>query len=375
MTDPLREIQRRFAEFAEAFPGLWLYSRLSRALSQDAAASLLLAAPKGQRRPVLLFAALHYLLTLSPDVPAARWYASIVGRDHLPRGDPWPDVRAALVEHEAELRNLVATRTTQTNEVNRSTYLAWALAQLPRRPTALIEIGSSAGLLLGLDRYRVELEASEGAVVLGDPTSPVGCVGRLDRTAGSGLDGLVLPPIVARLGIDLDPITLDDTDGLAWLRACLWPDVPGRVERFDSAVALLRASGPPPLVRADASTDLTRVLSALFRTPERGPPGDQGFEQCVVFTSWALTYIARDKRPDVVQAILRSESVLGVPVTLVTAEADGVVPGVSVVGTSDTVLAAQTREGARVLATVHPHGEWIRPMGEGATRRPTHSVD
>ncbi len=103
-----------------------------------------------------------------PDLPAARWFASVVGPDALPEGDPWPDVRRTVLDHRAELTHLIATRSTQTNEVNRCVYLAAGLgavcADLPDRPVVLVELGASAGLLLGVDRYRVELTTEDGAV-------------------------------------------------------------------------------------------------------------------------------------------------------------------------------------------------------------------
>ena len=79
----LERIKRRFAEFAAEFAALPIYSALClRVREDDEMAALLLHARPGQDRPVLWLAALHELVLRRPDVPAARWYASVVGRGH-----------------------------------------------------------------------------------------------------------------------------------------------------------------------------------------------------------------------------------------------------------------------------------------------------
>lgn len=341
--DDLARVKARFAEFAAAFPDLRLYHRLAGAIADDdEVAALLLAARPGQRRPVLLLAALHELVLRRPDVAAAHWYPSATGV--VADGDPWPDVRATLLAHRAELTAVIASRATQTNEVNRCVYLGWALAHEAPSPTLLVELGASAGLLLGVDRYRVEV----GGGVLGDPDSPVVCAGVAPDPPGG------LPPIVGRLGIDLDPVSLDDTDAIGWLRACLWPDVPGRVARFDAAVAHLRATGAPRLIVGDLVDGLADVAAAARSC---------GAQQVVVYTSWALTYVERSRRQALLDRLDAIASNLGRPVVLVTAEPDGAVPGVPIVGSSDTVLVRRRCGGnavAEVLGTCHPHGEWVR---------------
>src|SRR5262245_21316363 len=121
----LATIQRRFAEFSREYAALPLYGALTgRVAHDDEAASLLLVAQPGQDRPVLWLAALHDLVLREPELPAARWYASVVGRDAVPSGDPWPDVRATVMAHRDQLTSVIAHRSTQTNEVNRCVYLA-----------------------------------------------------------------------------------------------------------------------------------------------------------------------------------------------------------------------------------------------------------
>ncbi|WP_323098325.1 DUF2332 domain-containing protein [Intrasporangium sp. YIM S08009] len=361
----LAHVRRRFREFGAEYASLPLYGSVSRRVAEDPeTAGLLVSAQPGQARPVLWFAALHDLVLRRPDVPAARWYASVVGRDALPEGDPWPDVRTTVLDHADELRQLMATRTTQTNEVNRSVYaaagLAMATTDRPDVPVALVELGASAGLLLGVDRYAVELSSPHGTVVLGDATSPVRCSG-VDRAGvGTALHarGAGLPPVRARVGLDLAPVDLDDDEAVRWLEACLWPDVPGRVERFRAARGLLRHD--PPLVLAGDMVD--GLHDAVGRARSLAGPG----AHVVVLTSWALTYLEASRRiglASVLDAISREVSDL----SWLTAEPPGCVPAVPVpdgAGDRGTVVGLRRwragREGEpRALGTCHPHGAWV----------------
>jgi hypothetical protein len=357
----LARIQQRFTEFAAASSDLPLYHRLTEQAAHDEeVASLLLAAERGQARPVLWLAALHDLVLRQPDLPAARWYPSVVGPDRVPSGDPWPDVRRTVLEHAAHLRETIRTHRTQTNEVNRAVYLAVGLAltarDLPERPLVLVELGASAGLLLVTDRYRIELEQLGGVQVLGSPGSPVSCRGE-DRST-EPLPRLLVPPVVARVGLDLAPVDLDDADAVRWLEACIWPDVPGRVDRFRAAVALTRQSRPR-LVAGDMVDDAAAVIEAASR--------DVPDPHVVVFSSWALSYVPRERRATLAQVLgdvaRRTRSL-----SWLTAEPVGCVPGLPPsqerIDESTTVLGARRWRSGRELTpeawgTCHPHGAWV----------------
>lgn len=372
MGEDLAQVQQRLANFAQGYAHLPLYHRISAAAATDnEVAALLLAARPGQARPVLLLAALHDLVLRRPDLPAARWYASVVGRDRLPTGDPWPEVRATVLDHRDELTEVIATRTTQTNEVNRTVYLTAGLtraaADLPDTPLAVVELGASAGLLLAIDRYDTALTRDDApSTRYGDPTSPVRCGGE-DRSPTPL--GLAIPPIVDRAGLDLDPVDLRDAEAVRWLEACLWPDVAGRVERFTAAVELVRPT-PPPVVRGDLVDDLAEVV---------GQHADDPATHLVVYTSWSLTYVDKARRPAVAQTLARVAA-SGRPVSWLTAEPAGCVPGIPALetgrGDESTVLGLRSwRHGHErtpaALGTAHPHGErvcltpWNRPSTGG----------
>jgi hypothetical protein len=60
-----------------------------------------------------------------------------------------------------------------------------------------------------------------------------------------------MPEVVARVGVDLDPVDVTDADDARWLRACLCPDQPERDARLEAEMALA-ATGPPLLLQGDA---------------------------------------------------------------------------------------------------------------------------
>lgn len=373
------DLQAMFAAFAATYPELRLYRAICEgAAADDAAASLLSEARPGQARPVLFLAALHDLVLRRSDLGLARWYPSVTGGE-VPDGDPWLEVRTACFEHADELRDVIATRATQTNEVNRVVHLAplvaHACADVADAPVALVEMGCSAGLLLGLDRYRIEVSPPEGLrpVVLGDPASEVVCAGV--QRDGPSVSDVALPAIVERVGLDLHPVGLDDAREVRWLEACLWPDVPGRLERFRAAVRALRPD-PPQVVAGDMVADLgpvthsARAVASASLAAEGSGPGAP--IHLVVFSSWALTYVQRERRGEVA-ATLAARAADGRPVSWLTAEPPGCVPdvaapegmaGIPTETGAGTVLGARRWRDGRELppavwGTTHPHGAWF----------------
>jgi hypothetical protein len=268
------------------------------------------------------------------------------------------------MEHRDELVERIATHGTQTNEVNRAVYVAVGLTAAtvdrPDRPVALVELGASAGLLLGVDRYAVELSAPGNRVLLGDPASPVRCAG-VDR-AGVGVHlaqrDLGLPTVRGRVGLDVAPVDLDDDEAVRWLEACLWPEVPGRIERFRSARDLVRRD-PPHILRGD-------MIEGLPHAAERARALSGPDAHVVVLSSWALTYLDPTRRHELVSR-LRSLAHDVPDLTLLSAEPPGCVPGVPVpdgaVEGGTVIGLSRWRSDVELapvaLGTCHPHGAWI----------------
>lgn len=188
--------------------------------------------PREHRQPSLLFSVAGWLGAPAADWPELR--AWLVGE--------WPRVAAAARE-----------RRTQTNEVGRCAPLLAALDRLGDHDLALIELGASAGLCLGVDRYAFRFD--DGPVVgHGEPL--LTCL-----TTGEGSAPERMPRIVARIGCDLRPLLLDDAGDVSWLEALLPPDRPERRTRLRAAVARL-AADPPEVVAGDALETLPALVAA-----------------------------------------------------------------------------------------------------------------
>lgn len=135
----------------------------------------------------------------------------------------------------------------QTNEPGRSGALILGLIDIARRHgprVEVLEIGSSAGLNLLIDRYRFDL----GGTLLGLPDSPV--------TIRPDWTGPPAPPvaldIVGTRGCDICPMDATDPAVAARLSAYIWPEAPERLERVRRAIAMLGERGVS-LVQADAA--------------------------------------------------------------------------------------------------------------------------
>ncbi len=138
-------------------------------------------------------------------------------------------------------------RPPQTNDAGRAAGLMAGLMWLAERhplPVDLWEIGSSAGLNLLIDRFRLEL----GGVSVGPADSPV-------RIAPDW-NGPPPPDVTVRIagvrGVDRDPLDLADASEADRLMSCIWADHPQRIERTEAAIALARAH-PPRLERGEAA--------------------------------------------------------------------------------------------------------------------------
>ncbi len=385
-TGAIREL---FAQFAATFEDLPLYGRLAEGCATDPeVAAILTAAQPGQQRPVLLFAAVHDQILREPDLPLAAWYGSVTPPAELAAGDPWPAFRRLVLERRDELTEVVATRSTQTNEVNRAVLvavlLAAACADVADAPVRLVELGASAGLLLFADRYRIDV----GGRVVGDPDSAVHLAGAVRGPEHPDLTAFP-PSIVDRVGIDRDPVSVDDPVRVRWLEACLWPDQPWRIERFRAAVAQLRTD-ELTLVAGDMIERLGEVAAPGGIPDRRGADA----AHLVVLNVWALTYVERSRRPEVLEGLDRLARGYEA-VSWVGAEPPGGVPGVDpprsrpgapAVGRTpseaseraqaDTVLSLyRWRSGDRLAPVApglaHHHGEWVSCGDRPTSARPS----
>jgi hypothetical protein len=203
-----------------------------------------------------------------------------------------------VVAHAAELRAAL-DRHLQTNEVRRSAALLGGFLTVTAAhglPLRVLEIGSSAGLNLGWDRYRYEVvplgaDAAAAAPrhVWGDGASPVTIrtdwEGPLDVFGGAAV-------VVARAGCDVAPIDVTDPAQVRMLESFVWPDQLERLAQLRAAIALARRD-PPPLVRCGAADWLAQQLA----TPRDGVA-------TVVFHSIMWWYLSEAERDRVTELVI-----------------------------------------------------------------------
>jgi hypothetical protein len=273
----------------------------------------------------------------------ARYYPSLGGTP------VWPDTADAfarvIAEHAAEIRPRLDTQV-QTNEPRRCAALLGGFLTAARRsglPLRLLEIGSSAGLLLFWDRYRYEL----GPHRWGDPASPL----LLDAEWRGAAPDLAAPVRVAsRRGCDLFPLDVRDAAQLRRIESFLWADQPDRHRLLRAAAAALPPEGAP----------LERIGAVPFLQRELAQPA-QGVAT-VLFQSHMWWYLSSDDR----KAILRTLDEAGArasreaPLYHLRMEAPAV-------DRCEIKLRAWPGGEERLLANTHPHGRWVEWLGNEAT--------
>lgn len=143
----------------------------------------------------------------------------------------------------------------QTNEVGRSAALMAGLMVAAKRlamPFELLELGSSAGLNLNLDRFRYNL----GGLEEGPADAAVRIAPKWKGEAPEG----EWPRIMARYGVDQNPLDVRDDMIAARLLAYCWPDQHDRLSRLEAAISTAQAH--PPMVEAgDAADWIERKLA------------------------------------------------------------------------------------------------------------------
>jgi hypothetical protein len=297
-------VYRRFGE-VDAAGTSPLYERVAVALSESGEALRAIeAAPARKRHPTVILAALHDLALAGRAPALAAAYAAADG-----------DAAAGaaidtLLRMTDSVVAIAVRRQPRASETGHCAVLYPAIAEAARRAgvnaVGLIDVGCGAGFNLNVDRVGITYSNGQS---LGDPSSPVG-----DRPP----PGRAMPEVVARIGVDLDPVDVTDADDARWLRACLWPDQPERAARLEAELALA-ATAPPLLLQGDA----VEVLPDAFaRVPVDALP--------VVVTTWALSHFPLESRLRFLHRL--DEAAAGRAVAWVSAEGVGVAPAIPTLG-------------------------------------------
>jgi len=346
LEDPgqLAALSARFERFGnvETLGASPLYTRFSLGLAADPAL-LKLAGQAQPDQPVanIFLAAVHYLLLKGAQSPLRAFYPGLGGTTSLQEADPYPFFRAFCLEHQAVILELIKTRLVQTNEVRRCALLLPAFERVAQQANgqelALLEIGTSAGLNLLWPRYGYDY--GEGRAC-GDLNSPLQLHCRLQGELVPPLP-IALPPVGFRVGLDLNPLDVRDTEDTNWLQALLWPEHLERAIRLEQALTIARQE-PPLLLAGDALELLPDVLARI-------PPE---MTLCLFhsFTLNQFSVSARTKLISLLEEVSQKRDLYKISIEW---EAGDEAP---------LLKLDQFKNGSRQsqkLAHCHPHGEWL----------------
>jgi hypothetical protein len=281
-------LETRFRGFGREAAGTSpLYRSLCGSLADDVAegglfVTVMRAAPLRRRMPNLVFAAVQRVLFDEPGDPLAEYYPSL-GGGRVPDAELFGAFTAFVVHHRERIEALISTGETQTNEVLRSGQvfpaLGWAHA-CTRRPLGLIEVGTSAGLLLHADRYSYVYEFDDGSVRhagLGDADGvpDLHCAVSTGEASDAAAARAALEPFIAkdlrvasRVGLDVNPLDPANPEDRAWLRALVWPEHTERRTRLEAALDHARRRP----VRLRKGTGLRLLPDAVDSVPQTAIP-------------------------------------------------------------------------------------------------------
>ncbi len=247
-------------------------------------------------------------------------------------------IRAATADHDEWIAGWL-DGPPQTNEPARSATFMAALLALASRfdlPFELLEIGSSAGLNLLIDRYRFDL----GGVTIGPAGSPV-LIGPVWR--GN-------PPPVADVqidgvrGVDIAPIDVTDPAAAERLMAYIWADAPERTARVEAAIRMI---GERPIDMAQG--DAADWVEARLTEP-------QASGTCrVLMHSVVWPYLGDARQTRIIAALeaAGAQATAETPLAWLRMEWDS--------GHTPHRIRLKTWPGGedRHLGDSHPHGAWI----------------
>ncbi len=286
--------------------------------------------PSAQSVPLRLAGALHRLVLSGEDAALVAAYPpNQVQDDQL-----WRAVSNALEAHCDDVLRWLDSPP-QTNAVGRAAALIavgrW-LGQAHDLPLMLSELGASAGLNLNWDRFALDI----GGERFGPPDAGV----VLSPKWHGDLPASVVPRVVARRGVDLEPMDMADGGDRLRLLSYLWPDQPERTRITRAAMDLPAA----PVDRGDAIDWLDQRL----------PAQAEGRLHLIYHTiAWQYFGAERQARGRALMDAAGARATRQRPLAVFAMEADGDGPGAAL------TLRLWPGGQVRTMGRADFHGRWI----------------
>lgn len=291
-------------------------------------------APLADALPLRLAGGIHALQLSRAEPALAAIYADQPGIDDV------AIVGAAIARHEAKLLPWL-DGPPQTNEAGRSANFIAAMLWLADQGLSArfqcLEIGSSAGINLMLDRYHYDL----GGVQVGPEP---GAMRFQPEWQGDAPPDHAIE-IAATKGCDVAPVDLTDPAQALRLKAYIWPEHTVRFERMDAAIAEALTSPP----------DLVHMNAADFVEAELAKPQEAGTTRMLMH-SIVWQYVPDDQKARVTAAMEAAGARATAERSLawVSLEANRVLHIHEM-----TVRYWPGGDQPVVVTRAHPHGAWI----------------
>ena len=278
--------------------------------------------------PNVYLAAIHYLLMDGRSQGLARYYRSLVS-DPLPVSEIDEAFTHFVLENQDDIVELANRRYTQTNECRRCVALLPGVMTSPFEGFHLVEIGTSAGINLALDRFNYDFDGKAWG-----PDSPV----HLSAEVRGDAPRLRPIEIGRRVGIDIHLIDRTDSSDRQWLDALIWPEHEERRDRLRRALD----------VTSEMEFELVEgsVLDVLGAALDDLPPG----EPAVVVNSFVLIQLDQEQRQqveDIVQEARQKRPIYRISFEFIDKNDDW------------ARIEVGSGRGLVDLGRAHPHGEWI----------------
>lgn len=346
-------------------PSSWrLTAGMFEAIAADGGLLQRLAALPPDRLPALLAsAAIAFLVGRDRPTPLVGYFPEPGGCQPEFDDGFFPAFLAFSAARAADIIEVCDRHRYQMNEVARCAQAVLGITAVSgsrAAPVALVDLGTGAGLGLQLDRYRYRVgtsthgPAGAGLTLACDVRGPIS-----PPPAG-------LPPITAKLGIDLDPVDLEDPAARAWLQACTPPEA-SALSRLAEAMNIARRH-PEPVITGDLIDVLPGVLDSIPRQ-----------QRVIVVDTYVAVFLSEDRRARLAEILAQAgrdrpvtwlsldplvplgpsghDSVQGLPLPpalIRDYQRDGVF---AVLGAR---VFDEAGERGRLLARAHPSGSWIQ---------------
>lgn len=294
--------------------------------------------PTRDALPLRLMGGLHALVLAGADAGLARIFSGEITKNAAIDAE----LQRALSEHDTALLPWL-DGPPQTNEPGRSAALLTGLLEVARTcgpRIEIIEIGSSGGLNLLIDRYRFNL----GGAAVGPVDAPITIS---PEWRGEPFVDAAPIDIVSTRGCDVRPLDVTDPAVEARLLAYVWPETPARAARLRVAIDMLRAHGVS-LEKADAAD----WVEAQLRLPQA--PGTTRVLMHSVVWQYLPEPVAERIRAAMANAGAKADAAR--PLAWVAMEPDRAL--------AEQVVSIRCWPGdnaRRIIATCHAHATWIRP--------------